>query len=70
MPHYVLKIRVQKTKVISYNDCWNVFVACVMAIAETLLKYIGYMNKGINKWMNVSEIEQNYFLGLRIIFNW
>lgn len=41
-----------------------------MAIAETLLKYIGYMNKGINKRMNVSEIEQNYFLGLRIIFNW
>lgn len=65
MLHYVLKIIVQKTKVIFYNDCWN-----VLAIAETLLKYLGCMNKGINKWMNESEIDQNYFLGLRIIFNW
>lgn len=36
MPRYVLKIRVQETKVISYNDCWNVFVAYVMDIAETV----------------------------------
>lgn len=36
-----------------------------MAIAETRLKYLGYLNKGINE----SELEQNYFLGLRIILN-